>query len=132
MTPSRIGTQRGSILSDYAIRLAGLALTKSNFAADGLNRVCPAVLIFPKPVRRINSFLASEHRHHAAKAVLLRWRPPPLIHQSGYAANVTKPQAERQARYGRPLRDDSELVKITIRFRWAILYWRPIWRYALR
>lgn len=42
---------------------------------------------------------------------------PPPHHQSGLAGNVTKPHAERQARSGRPLRDDSELVANTIRFR---------------
>ena len=65
-------------------------------------------MILPKwtpqpPARRINSFLASDQRHHAAKAVLLRFDRLRLVHQSGYAANVTKPRPA-PLHYGSPLR----------------------------
>ena len=68
--------------------------------------------------KTLQSRKADEVRHRAAEAVWLRYapqRPPPLNHPSGFAANVTKPHAEHQSRSGRPLRDDSEPVALTIR-----------------
>ena len=59
---------------------------------------------------------------------MLRFDRLRLVHLSGFAANLTKPHAERLARSGRPLRDDSELVANTIRFSMSFLHWQPVRR----
>ena len=57
-------------------------------------------------------------RGRAVRAGWLRYAPqaPALAASSvRLRRNVTKPHAERQSRSGRPLRDDSEPVALTIR-----------------
>jgi hypothetical protein len=64
MTQKRIETQRGSILSDCEIRLAGLALTKKNFLVAWVNRhKAEGFFIHPTRAAKLYDRPSSVDRH---------------------------------------------------------------------